>query len=85
MKRYESGGAAPRIVNLDTGWRREFGFTPQQLYLKMIPEYILNKGSGGPQLEAVGKYKMFLSLSGPYPNWYSCCAITVPSIFLVFL
>jgi hypothetical protein len=50
MKAYwESGGIAPRIVDLGTRWRRVVSYTPRSLYLQgNSPWYPLDKRLGGP-------------------------------------
>jgi hypothetical protein len=51
MKAYrESGGIAPRILDLGTRWRWVVSFTPQPLYPQgRSPWYPLDTRLGGPQ------------------------------------
>jgi hypothetical protein len=42
---WESGGTAPRILNLGTGWRWVVSFAPRQIY----PRHPLDRSLGGPQ------------------------------------
>jgi hypothetical protein len=51
MKVYwESGGIAPRIIDLGTGWRWVVSFTPRLLYPKGNSLlYTLDRRLGGPQ------------------------------------
>jgi len=45
-----SGGIAPRILNLDTRWRRVVSFKPRSLYHPgKIPRYLLGRSLHGHQ------------------------------------
>jgi hypothetical protein len=44
--------------------------------IKMTTEYLLNKGLGGPQLDAVRKYKIFVSLPVFYLQFLDVLART---------
>jgi hypothetical protein len=52
MKSYfDSGGTAPRILNLDTRWRWVVSFTPTPLYLRgKSHQYPLSRRLGGPHI-----------------------------------
>jgi hypothetical protein len=56
MKAYwESGGIAPRILNLGTRWRWVVSFTTRPFYLQgKSPWYPLDRGLGGPQSRSGG-------------------------------
>jgi hypothetical protein len=62
----ESGGIAPRILNLDTGWRWVVIFTPQSL----CPQYPLDMRLGRSQswFGHGGEEKKILFLSGTEPG-----------------
>jgi hypothetical protein len=51
MKAYwTSGGTAPRVLELGTGWRWVVSFTPRLLYPQgKSPWYPLDRSLGGPQ------------------------------------
>jgi len=64
MKTYwENGGAAPRILNLDTRWTSVVSFKPRPLYLwGKSPRYPFDRRLGGPQMATVMKSGLVIML-----------------------